>query len=146
MFEVAFSSFEASVLSRRLRSNSRQNWDGLSYIRLKMHKHGVRRRFAHPSDVILHLTSSPLSKANVGFMTRSALLCLLVLLVSATALLVGLNACGTPTTPSRLGQGKLLHIVIVVQENRTPRQPIPRSSIDGKGGGYCHHCQYILGL
>jgi phospholipase C len=53
-------------------------------------------------------------------MTRSALVCLLVLLVSATALLATLNACGTPTTPARLGQGKLMYIVIVVQENRTP--------------------------
>jgi phospholipase C len=53
-------------------------------------------------------------------MTRSALVCLLLLLVSATALFLNLNACGTRTTPARLGEGKLLHIVIIVQENRTP--------------------------
>jgi phospholipase C len=66
-------------------------------------------------------------------MTRSALLCLLVLLVSATALLVGLNACGTPTMPNRLGQGKLLHIVIVVQENRTPDNLFHDPVLMGRG-------------
>ncbi len=75
---------------------------------------------SNPPERILHLTFLPPCMANVGRMTRSALFCLLLLLVSATALLLALNACGYPTTPARLGQGKLLHIVIVVQENRTP--------------------------
>jgi phospholipase C len=66
-------------------------------------------------------------------MTRSALLCLSILLVLATALLAALNACGTPTTPARLGRGKLLHIVIVVQENRTPDNLFHDPVLMGRG-------------
>lgn len=53
-------------------------------------------------------------------MNRKASLCISILLLVATALLVGLNACGALIAPVSLGKGKLQHIVIVVQENRTP--------------------------
>jgi phospholipase C len=52
-------------------------------------------------------------------MSRSASLCFFLLLLSATALLLALNACGLGTA-YRLGEGKIEHIVIIVQENRTP--------------------------
>lgn len=50
------------------------------------------------------------------FMMRSAALVLTLLLAVAT-LLIWLNACGTQTP---LGGGKILHVVVIVQENRTP--------------------------
>lgn len=75
---------------------------------------------SNPPDRILHLTSLPPRMASLGLMTRTAFLCLLLLLVSATAILLGLNACGTTVKPARLGRGKLLHIVIIMQENRPP--------------------------
>lgn len=53
-------------------------------------------------------------------MTRTALFCLLFLLLSAAVLLLALNACGDPSTSTSLGHGKIEHVVIIVQENRTP--------------------------
>src|SRR5436305_8331581 len=53
-------------------------------------------------------------------MTRTALLSLLLLLLTGTALLLQLNACGAPSVAAFSGAGKLQHIVLIVQENRTP--------------------------
>ena len=95
--------------------------DGPSaYIRLKDTERGSLALRPNPPTYSASYALADLYRRISGLMTRSALLCLLILLLTATALLVALNACGTPTTSRRLGQGKLLHIVIVVQENRTP--------------------------
>ncbi|HEY3972143.1 MAG TPA: alkaline phosphatase family protein [Candidatus Sulfotelmatobacter sp.] len=56
-------------------------------------------------------------------MDRIASLCLSLLLLSSAAVLLSLNGCGggsqsTPTAPPT--QGKIQHIVIIFQENRTP--------------------------
>lgn len=51
-------------------------------------------------------------------MIRSAVLCLSLLFVSALSLLLALNACGT--SDSRIPTGKIQHVVVVVQENRSP--------------------------
>jgi phospholipase C len=53
------------------------------------------------------------------FMKRNAIVCFTVLLISGTALLLTLDGCGNYTvTP--LSLGKIQHIVVVIQENRTP--------------------------
>lgn len=51
-------------------------------------------------------------------MIRSALVSFCVLFVSALALLLNLDACGTPDL--RIPVGKIEHVVVVVQENRSP--------------------------
>jgi phospholipase C len=51
-------------------------------------------------------------------MTRSAVLSLLALFLSALGLLMALNACGTGNL--RIPSGKIHHVVVIVQENRTP--------------------------
>jgi len=53
-------------------------------------------------------------------MGRSALFCLLLLVVLSLALLFGMNACGGSNTRHAIPTGKIQHIVIVFQENRTP--------------------------
>lgn len=54
-------------------------------------------------------------------MTRSISLVLFLVSILGTAtLLLWLNGCGTGTVPTRLGGGKILHVVVIVQENRTP--------------------------
>lgn len=57
--------------------------------------------------------------SGVWSMKRNAIVCLVVLLICGTALLLSLDACGNYTvTP--LSLGKIKHVVIVIQENRTP--------------------------
>jgi phospholipase C len=51
-------------------------------------------------------------------MTRKALFSLFVLLLSATANLLTMNACGS--RDSAIVPGKIQHVVVIVQENRTP--------------------------
>ncbi len=53
-------------------------------------------------------------------MGRTAFLSLSFLLLSASALLLSLNGCGTSITHSTIVPGKLQHIVVIFQENRTP--------------------------
>ena len=56
--------------------------------------------------------------SGVWFMKRNAIVCLVVLLICGTALLLSLDACNYTVTP--LSLGKIKHVVIVIQENRTP--------------------------
>jgi hypothetical protein len=51
-------------------------------------------------------------------MSRTALFCFSVFLLSASAVLLSTNACGG--AGSTISQGKINHVVIIVQENRTP--------------------------
>jgi hypothetical protein len=51
-------------------------------------------------------------------MSRSAPFCFLALLMSGLMLLLALNACGAG--PLTIPVGKIRHIVIIVQENRSP--------------------------
>jgi hypothetical protein len=53
-------------------------------------------------------------------MGRAASLSLSFLLLSASALLLNLNGCGASKTNSINVPGKLQHIVVIFQENRTP--------------------------
>ncbi len=53
-------------------------------------------------------------------MGRAAFLSLSFLLLSASALLLSLNGCGASKTHSTIVPGKLQHIVVIFQENRTP--------------------------
>ena len=53
-------------------------------------------------------------------MGRAAFLSLSFLLLSASALLLSLNGCGASKTHSTIVPGKLQHIVLIFQENRTP--------------------------
>ena len=53
-------------------------------------------------------------------MGRGALLCLLALLSISVALLLGMNACGGSHARNVVPTGKIEHIVIIFQENRTP--------------------------
>ncbi len=53
-------------------------------------------------------------------MGRSAYLCLFTLLFSASILLLNLNACGGNSSAALVPTGKLQHIVVIFQENRTP--------------------------
>ncbi len=53
-------------------------------------------------------------------MGRGALLCLSALLVISVALLLGMNACGGSHARNVVPTGKIEHIVIIFQENRTP--------------------------
>lgn len=52
-------------------------------------------------------------------MGRITALCLLALVFSAAALLLGLNSCGISSSGTKLS-GKIQHVVIIFQENRTP--------------------------
>src|ERR1700758_1148508 len=52
-------------------------------------------------------------------MRRRALFCLSMLVLSASLLLLNMNACGGQA-PGIVPQEKIQHVVIVVQENRTP--------------------------
>jgi phospholipase C len=51
-------------------------------------------------------------------MTRSAVLSLLALFLSALGVLLALNACGTGNL--RIPSGKIHHVVVIVPENRSP--------------------------
>src|SRR5437764_5577398 len=51
-------------------------------------------------------------------MVRSALLCLALLLVAVMLVLLPLNACGVGAFG--IPRGRIRHVVIIVQENRTP--------------------------
>ena len=55
-------------------------------------------------------------------MARSAFFCFVVLILTSTALLLGMNGCGGGTGHSftAIPSGKIQHIVIIFQENRTP--------------------------
>jgi len=53
-------------------------------------------------------------------MGRAAFLSLSFLLLSASVLLLSLNGCGASKTHSTIVPGKLQHIVVIFQENRTP--------------------------
>lgn len=53
-------------------------------------------------------------------MGRTALFCLSALVVLSTALLLMTNACGGGTSRGSIPPGKIQHIVIIFQENRTP--------------------------
>src|ERR1700740_2701217 len=53
-------------------------------------------------------------------MARAAYLSFSLLLLSASALLLSLNGCGASKTHSTIVAGKLQHIVVIFQENRTP--------------------------
>jgi phospholipase C len=54
-------------------------------------------------------------------MARAALLCLSALVALSSALLLGMNACGGGAHPRNvIPSGKIQHIVIIFQENRTP--------------------------
>jgi len=53
-------------------------------------------------------------------MGRTAFLCLSLLLLSASAVLLSLNGCGASKSSSTIVPGKLEHIVVIFQENRTP--------------------------
>lgn len=52
-------------------------------------------------------------------MGRISTLCLWVLIVSASAFLLGLNSCCISSSGTKLS-GKIQHVVIIFQENRTP--------------------------
>jgi phospholipase C len=53
-------------------------------------------------------------------MRRTASLCLCVLLLCASAVLLSLNGCSGGTASKPIPPGKLEHIVVIFQENRTP--------------------------
>jgi phospholipase C len=53
-------------------------------------------------------------------MTRVTLVCLAVLLASAFSLLLALNGCAGVSSSSGIPPGKIEHVVVVFQENRTP--------------------------
>src|SRR5436305_1028946 len=54
-------------------------------------------------------------------MGRAAFLCLSALVTLSSALLLGMNACGGGARPQHsIPAGKIQHIVIIFQENRTP--------------------------
>ncbi len=53
-------------------------------------------------------------------MDRTAFLCLSVLLFSAGAVLLSLNGCSGISSPTTSTSGKIQHVVIIFQENRTP--------------------------
>jgi len=55
-------------------------------------------------------------------MSRTASFCLTILLLSVAALLLSLNGCGSGSTTVKVPPppGKIEHIVIIFQENRTP--------------------------
>lgn len=52
-------------------------------------------------------------------MTTNVLIFFLLLLFLATAMLLSLNACGSSAAPLLSG-GKIEHVVVIIQENRTP--------------------------
>lgn len=53
-------------------------------------------------------------------MGRAASVSLSFLLLSASALLLSLNGCGASKIQSTVVPGKPQHIVVILQENRTP--------------------------
>jgi len=53
-------------------------------------------------------------------MSRAAVLSLSLLLLFAGAVLMSLNGCGASKSLSTISPGKLQHIVVIFQENRTP--------------------------
>ncbi len=55
-------------------------------------------------------------------MGRTALLSVLILAAISSALILGMNACGSSGSSSRGGitPGKIQHVVVIFQENRTP--------------------------
>jgi phospholipase C len=53
-------------------------------------------------------------------MGRTPFLCLSVLLLSASALLLNLNGCGGSNSRGAISPGKIQHVVVIFQENRTP--------------------------
>ena len=53
-------------------------------------------------------------------MGRAAFLFLSLLLLSASSVLLSLNGCGASKSPSPMAPGKLEHVVVIFQENRTP--------------------------
>lgn len=65
-------------------------------------------------------------------MRGSAFLCLAILLVSASLLLLNLQACGGKA-PGIIPQDKIQHVVIIVQENRTPDNLFHDPALIAKG-------------
>ena len=53
-------------------------------------------------------------------MGRTGFVCFLVLLLSASALLLSLNGCSAINSAGTVTPGKIQHVVVIVQENRTP--------------------------
>src|SRR5260370_26685543 len=66
-------------------------------------------------------------------MGRAAFLSLSFLLLSASALLLSLNGCGASKTHSTIVPGKLQHIVVIFQENRTPDNLFHDPALMAKG-------------
>jgi phospholipase C len=63
-------------------------------------------------------------------MHRTAVLCFSILVLSACALLLSMNACGTS---SGVPAGSLQHVVIIFQENRTPDNLFHDPALIAKG-------------
>jgi phospholipase C len=53
-------------------------------------------------------------------MSRTALFCFSVLLTAGATLLLSLNGCGSGNSSKTIVPGKIEHVVVVFQENRTP--------------------------
>jgi phospholipase C len=53
-------------------------------------------------------------------MGRTASLCFLLLLLCAVAIVLSLNGCGSSPSTSSIVPGKIEHVVVIFQENRTP--------------------------
>ncbi len=53
-------------------------------------------------------------------MGRTAFLCFSLLLLSAMAALLNLNGCGSSKSSTTIVPGKIEHVVVIFQENRTP--------------------------
>src|SRR5579864_9548150 len=61
-------------------------------------------------------------------MRRSGFLCLLMLLLAGGTLTLSLNGCGNTPDP-----GKIQHIIVIVQENRTPDNLFQDPALIAKG-------------
>jgi hypothetical protein len=78
-------------------------------------------------------------------MSRAASLSLSLLLLFAGAVVMSLNGCGASKSPSTIRPGKLQHIVVIFQENRTPDNLFQNATLKAAGadivnpspGGLC---------